>query len=119
MHASLRAPEKDGGKPGRKGGPGDKKGGGNMSEDLVKIVKLIKDKQFYPAIIFSFSRRECESYSTQVGDMVAGGTQGEVVVRGGALHLHPPTHWVCCPVICLGAGHGRLCCRTPDLQIHA
>eukprot|EP00887_Chlorella_sp_A99_P003989 scaffold11.g3989.t1 len=48
-------------------GPGgNKKEGSSTSEDLIKIVKLIKERAFYPAIVFSFSRRECEAYSTQM-----------------------------------------------------
>lgn len=46
---------------GRGGGRGDgkdgKQGGGSVSEDLQKLVGLIKDKKFEPAIVFSFSRR--------------------------------------------------------------
>ncbi|PRW61094.1 superkiller viralicidic activity 2-like 2 isoform A [Chlorella sorokiniana] len=53
---------------GRGGGRGDGKdggkgGGGSVSDDLQKLVGLIKDKHFEPAIVFSFSRRECEQYA--------------------------------------------------------
>lgn len=50
-----------GGRGGGGGGRGDgkdgKQGGGSVSEDLQKLVGLIKDKHFEPAIVFSFSRR--------------------------------------------------------------
>lgn len=52
---------KSGGRGGGGGGRGDgkdgKQGGGSVSEDLQKLVGLIKDKHFEPAIVFSFSRR--------------------------------------------------------------
>ncbi|KAI7838418.1 hypothetical protein COHA_007790 [Chlorella ohadii] len=58
---------KSGGRGGGGGGRGDgkdgKQGGGSVSEDLQKLVGLIKDKHFEPAIVFSFSRRECEQYA--------------------------------------------------------
>lgn len=49
---------KSGGRGGGRGEGGDgKKGGGSLSEDLQKLVKLIHDRKFEPAIVFSFSRR--------------------------------------------------------------
>lgn len=48
----------------RKGGKG---GGGNpkkkVGTDVYRIVKLIMERQYDPVIIFSFSKRECESYA--------------------------------------------------------
>lgn len=43
------------------------KGGG--SSDIYKIVKMIMDKNFQPAIIFSFSKRDCETYATQMAKL--------------------------------------------------
>lgn len=47
---------KSGGRGGGRG-EGDKKTGPSLSEDLQKVVKLIHDRSFEPAIVFSFSRR--------------------------------------------------------------
>lgn len=50
----------------RKGGKGGA-GGGNpkkkVGTDVFRIVKLIMERQYDPVIIFSFSKRECESYA--------------------------------------------------------
>lgn len=49
------------------GGSGGKGGGGNAKKkvgtDVYRIVKLIMERQYDPVIIFSFSKRECESYA--------------------------------------------------------
>jgi len=42
-----------------------KKGAKNVNNDLFKIIKLIMDRQLDPCIIFSFSKKECESYALQ------------------------------------------------------
>ncbi|KAG0326160.1 ATP-dependent RNA helicase mtr4, partial [Podila humilis] len=34
--------------------------------DIYKIVKMIQSRMFYPVIVFSFSKSECEAYSRQV-----------------------------------------------------
>ncbi|KAL5593976.1 uncharacterized protein BROUX77_007323 [Berkeleyomyces rouxiae] len=52
-------------------GGGKKKGGRNNAgsdtgKDVKKIVKMIVTKRFDPAIIFSFSKRECESLAMQI-----------------------------------------------------
>ncbi|EFN51423.1 hypothetical protein CHLNCDRAFT_28067, partial [Chlorella variabilis] len=47
------------GKDGKQQGP-------STSEDLQKLVKLIKDRSYEPAIVFSFSRRECELYANDL-----------------------------------------------------
>lgn len=53
--------EREGGRGGRGGGDkpggGDKKPGASVSQDLQKLVGLIKRERFEPAIVFSFSRR--------------------------------------------------------------
>eukprot|EP00894_Picocystis_sp_ML_P004473 jgi/Pico_ML_1/54990/g116.t2 len=63
LTASLDKPAKGQGnqnqnESGRKAREGkDSKSKGGIIEDLVKIVKLVKDKNLYPLIVFSFSRR--------------------------------------------------------------
>lgn len=48
------------GRAGRGGRGGRGQGGPSASEDVYKIVKLIKARNFQPVIVFSFNRRECE-----------------------------------------------------------
>lgn len=54
------------------GGGGDKKqrnkGGGakNLNSDLFKIIKLIMERNLDPCIIFSFSKKDCETYALQM-----------------------------------------------------
>lgn len=53
-------------------GGGDKKqrnkGGGakNLNSDLFKIIKLIMERNLDPCIIFSFSKKDCETYALQM-----------------------------------------------------
>ncbi|KAL4421012.1 hypothetical protein ABPG77_008849 [Micractinium sp. CCAP 211/92] len=61
---------KSGGRGGGRG-EGDKKTGPSLSEDLQKVVKLIHDRSFEPAIVFSFSRRECELYAGELVKFMA------------------------------------------------
>ena len=50
----------------------DKKGGNNkknvknLNADLFKIVRLIMDRSLDPCIIFSFSKKDCETYALQM-----------------------------------------------------
>ncbi|KAL4452733.1 hypothetical protein ABPG75_008395 [Micractinium tetrahymenae] len=62
---------KSGGRGGGRGDGDGKKGGGSLSEDLQKLVKLIHDRKFEPAIVFSFSRRECELYAGELVKFMA------------------------------------------------
>ncbi len=41
----------------------------NMNSDLFKIVKLIMERSLDPCIIFSFSKKDCESYALQMARM--------------------------------------------------
>lgn len=41
------------------GGGGDDDG---PNEDMYKLMKMIVSREFYPVIVFSFSRRECEEH---------------------------------------------------------
>ena len=56
----------EGGGDGKKGGGSKKKKGGAKptgSSDIFKIVKMIMERQYQPVIIFSFSKRECETHA--------------------------------------------------------
>jgi ATP-dependent RNA helicase DOB1 len=44
------------------GAPGDK-------SDCFKVITTIMDRNFYPVIVFSFARRECESLALQVSKL--------------------------------------------------
>ena len=53
----------------KKGGNRRKSGGGaksTQSTELFKIVRLIMERQLDPCIVFSFSKRDCETYATQM-----------------------------------------------------
>ena len=53
----------------KKGGNRRKSGGGgknNQATELFKIVRLIMERQLDPCIVFSFSKRDCETYATQM-----------------------------------------------------
>lgn len=41
----------------------------NMSADLLKIVRLIMDRALDPCIVFSFSKKDCETYALQMARM--------------------------------------------------
>ena len=53
-------------------GGGDKKvrnkGGGakNLNSDLFKIIKLVMERGLDPCIVFSFSKKDCETYALQM-----------------------------------------------------
>lgn len=49
----------------KRGGAGAEKGPG----DCYKVVKMIVERGFEPAIVFSFSRRECESLALQLAKL--------------------------------------------------
>ncbi|CAM9401817.1 unnamed protein product, partial [Phaeothamnion confervicola] len=48
----------------KKGGPG--KGGKGGHSDLYRVVKLVMERGMDPAIVFSFSKRECEAFAMQM-----------------------------------------------------
>ncbi|KAK2080062.1 hypothetical protein QBZ16_002458 [Prototheca wickerhamii] len=62
LQASLAGEEGGGAKKSRKKTDADRAGG------LRKIVRLIKERHFDPVIVFSFSRRECESNAMLMAD---------------------------------------------------
>lgn len=43
-----------------------KTGGKDSNSDLFKIVRLIMDRELDPCIVFSFSKKECETYALQI-----------------------------------------------------
>lgn len=56
----------------RKGRGKDKKtnkGANKEASDIYKIVRMIMVKHYNPVIVFSFSKRECESYALQMSSM--------------------------------------------------
>lgn len=60
-------------KPGSSGPVGRKKGrgqGGNTTRgDCYKVVEMIQEKNYHPVIVFSFSRRDCESFAMQLSKL--------------------------------------------------
>ncbi len=58
-----------GGKGKAKGGKGGKGGGKGGPSDLFRIVKMIMDRNYDPVIVFSFSKRECETYALQLAQL--------------------------------------------------
>lgn len=51
----------------KKGGRGGRDNDGGR--DLHKIIKMIASKNYYPVIVFSFSKRECEQYALALASM--------------------------------------------------
>ncbi|VDO26325.1 unnamed protein product [Brugia timori] len=43
-----------------------KKGGTSGTPHVVNIIRTLKERDMIPVIIFSFSRKECEAYATQM-----------------------------------------------------
>lgn len=57
------------GDAGRGGFNRGRRGGTAGSSDVMKIIRTIKERDMIPCIIFSFSRRECEAYASQMTNM--------------------------------------------------
>lgn len=57
------------GDAGRGGITRGKKGGTSGLPDVVRIIRTIKERDMIPVIIFSFSRKECEAYATQMTNL--------------------------------------------------
>lgn len=55
---------REGGDPSRK-----RKGGNKGESNVFKIIKLIMERNLQPVIIFSFSKRECETYAVQLSQL--------------------------------------------------
>jgi len=75
LRAALKSSGSSGGGRGGRGGGRGGRGGrgrgggqhGNTQDesDILRITRMIKNKEFFPVIVFSFSRRECEEYAKQ------------------------------------------------------
>ena len=59
--------EKGAGKKGRAKNSGARGKGG--ASDLYRIVKMVMERRYDPVIVFSFSKRECESYAMQLSQL--------------------------------------------------
>uniref|UniRef100_A0A158Q820 Superkiller viralicidic activity 2-like 2 n=1 Tax=Elaeophora elaphi TaxID=1147741 RepID=A0A158Q820_9BILA len=46
-----------------------KKGGTSGTSHVVNIIRTLKERDMIPVIIFSFSRKECEAYATQMTNL--------------------------------------------------
>ncbi|XP_022659968.1 superkiller viralicidic activity 2-like 2 isoform X2 [Varroa destructor] len=46
-----------------------RQGGFRSETNCYKIVKMIMERDYSPVIVFSFSKRECESYATQMSKL--------------------------------------------------
>lgn len=44
---------------------------GEGPSDLTKIIKLVMDRDFDPVIVFSFAKRECETYAMLMSKQVS------------------------------------------------
>ncbi|VDD88900.1 unnamed protein product [Enterobius vermicularis] len=68
-------------KSGDAGGDGHKRRGTSGASDVVKIIRTIYERDMIPSIVFSFSRRECEAYATQLTDMDFNDEQSKKLVK--------------------------------------
>ncbi len=59
--------DKGAGKKGRAKNSGARGKGG--ASDLYRIVKMVMERRYDPVIVFSFSKRECESYAMQLSQL--------------------------------------------------
>eukprot|EP01088_Endostelium_zonatum_P021816 TRINITY_DN886_c1_g2_i1.p1 TRINITY_DN886_c1_g2~~TRINITY_DN886_c1_g2_i1.p1 ORF type:complete len:1081 (-),score=299.92 TRINITY_DN886_c1_g2_i1:45-3287(-) len=71
MGLALSQTQGGGARGGRGGGRGGARGGarGAVFKDCYKIVKMVMDRQYDPVIIFSFAKRETESYALQMSKL--------------------------------------------------
>lgn len=68
----------------RKGSGKDKKtnkGGTKGPSDIYKIVKMIMMKNYNPVIVFSFSKRECESYALRMSSLAFNDDSEKAMVK--------------------------------------
>eukprot|EP00899_Mesostigma_viride_P016139 jgi/Mesvir1/24526/Mv21867-RA.1 len=64
---------------GKGGGPGQVAG---EPSDIFKLVKMIMSRNFDPAIIFSFSKRECETLALQMSTLDLNGREEKKLIHG-------------------------------------
>jgi ATP-dependent RNA helicase DOB1 len=69
--SALRVEDELGGSSGKKGRGGKRQTGGKnqVAADLFKIVKLIMERDLDPCIVFSFSKKDCETYALQMSKL--------------------------------------------------
>lgn len=53
----------------------------NLNSDLFKIVKLIMDRELDPCIVFSFSKKDCETYALQMAKLDFNNTDEKELVE--------------------------------------
>ena len=51
---------------GGRGGASDGKAAASLADAVAKLVRLVRDRDLAPAIVFSFSRKACESYAAKL-----------------------------------------------------
>lgn len=42
-----------------------------VSADVAKLLKMVRNRDLHPVIVFSFSRRDCESYGRETSSKVS------------------------------------------------
>ena len=66
---AVLAPENKAATAGARGGRGgasDAKSAPTLADAVAKLVRLVRDRDLAPAIVFSFSRKTCESYAAKL-----------------------------------------------------
>lgn len=56
----------DAAKGNQRGYKGGARGKDPTQTDIFKVVKMIMERNFAPVIVFSFSKKDCEVYATQM-----------------------------------------------------
>lgn len=81
-----------GGGGGEKNGGGDegkkriKKKGNKGPSDVYKVVKLIRDRNYDPVIVFAFSKRDCETLALQMAKLDFNDEDEKKLVQEVSLH---------------------------------
>ena len=71
--------DKGAGKKGRAKSSGSRGKGG--ASDLYRIVKMVMERRYDPVIVFSFSKRECESYAMQLSALDFASAEEKTVIE--------------------------------------
>lgn len=66
---SQLQPSEDGGEEGPSSAKKGRKQTKLLDTDLFRVVKLVMDKELDPCIVFSFSKKHCETYALQMAKM--------------------------------------------------
>lgn len=59
----------------------NRKSGGSMASNVVKIIRTIKERELLPCIVFSFSRRECEAYANELKNLDLNSDEEKKAIR--------------------------------------